>query len=197
MDEAPRGPGRIWYLVGAALIALGVLFDAQFLLTRIQGLGADMRQVVVPGSTNLDLAEPGEYTIFHERRSVVDGQLYTSFDISGLRVSVVGPDGAPVSLNQPAMTSRYTFNGREAFSIFTFRVERPGTYRLTAAYADGRTQPQAVLSVGHDFLPALLITIFSAIAIGFATLGLGTAIFVVTLVKRRRRSPPQPGSAPA
>jgi hypothetical protein len=195
MNEHSSRSGRVWYALAGLLVLLGIALFSQFLISRLQDLGGDLRQVVVPGTANLALDEAGEYTIFHERRSVIDGQYYASSDISGLRVTLTGPGGAAIPLDRPAMSSRFTVGGREAFSIFTFRIEQPGTYRLTAAYPDGRIEPKAVLSVGHDFMAGLLTTIFGAIAIGFATFGLGIAIFVVTLVKRRNR--PQPGGAGA
>ena len=195
MYEQSGRPSRIWYALAGLLVLLGIALFSQFLVSRLQDLGGELRQVVVPGAANLTLGEAGEYTIFHERRSVVDGQYYASSDISGLRVSVTGLGGAAIPLDRPAMSSRFTIGGREAFSIFTFRIDQPGTYSLTAAYPDGRAEPKAVLSVGHDFMAGLLTTIFGAIAIGFATFGLGIVIFVVTLVKRRNR--PEPGGAVA
>src|SRR5215212_501664 len=122
MHEPSGGPSRIWYAVAAVLVIMGLVLFPGFLWSRIRDLGGALRQVVVPGVADLALEETGEYTIFHERRSAVDGQLYVSSDISGLRVSLSGPGGAAVPLERPAASLRYTFGGREAFSVFTFRV---------------------------------------------------------------------------
>lgn len=35
-------------------------------------------QVVVPGSSNITLSQPGKYTIFYEYRSVVGNRIYST-----------------------------------------------------------------------------------------------------------------------
>ena len=187
-------PGRRWYLVAALVLLGGMALFAQVLIARLNDLGGELRQLVVPGTHDLALGEAGEYTIFHERVSVVGGEAFAG-PISGLRVTVTGPGGEAVPVGAPGASMTYALGGRSGVAIFGFRIERPGTYRLAATYADGRAEPRAVLAVGRDFLGQLVGAILTGLAIGFGTLALAVTIAVVTFVKRRAR--PAPGAAAA
>lgn len=179
-------PGRIWYWVAGAVFLAGMAGAALFLVPKLSGIGDRFTRVVVPGSAELALAEPGWYTIFHEARSVVDGTLYQVEDISGLSVSVAALPGLqPVALSEPATSGSYDIGGHAGVSVLAFEVEHPGRFRLTAAYADGRAEPRTVLAVGQGFVGELLRAIFGTVGIGFASIGAAVAIWVVTLLKRR------------
>jgi hypothetical protein len=179
-------PGRIWYWLAAAVLAAGLAGAALFLLPRLARIEEGLLQVVVPGSTDLALAESGRYTIFHEPRSVVGGTLYHVEDISGLTVTLHAlPAMRAVPLTSPFAQSSYSFGARAGNSIFSFEIEAPGDYRLTAGYVDGRAGPATVLALGQGFVGRLLTTVFGTIGIGLGGLGAATAIAVVTLLKRR------------
>ena len=185
----PAIPSRKWYLLALAIFLLGLGAMGVFLSARLTALGDQLIQVVVPGTVDLKLAEPGSYTIFHERDSVVGGRLYAGDDISGLRVTVrAQASGAEIAVAPVATSSRYSFGGRTGVSAFEFIVREPGTYRLVAAYDDGRARPQAVLAIGHGFLGGLLGTIFGALAFAFG--GAAIALFIALRVFFKRRRAP-------
>src|SRR5438045_8685543 len=102
--------------------------------------------MVAPGEMAMDL-QPGRYTISHEYRSVVDGRLYQSADVSGLRVTVSPTAGEPIAL-KGAAEARYSINGHAGVSVAALDVDTPGRYTLAAAYR-GRQGPEAVLAVGE------------------------------------------------
>jgi hypothetical protein len=182
-------PSRAWYVV-AVLVAVGAIAAAVWLaVSRIGGMADGLVQVVVPGSADLMLDKPGTYTIFHERVSQAGGRLYTSESISGLRVTVrSGKTGNDVALRRTATSSQYNLGGRSGISAFAFDIDAPGTYRLTAAYDDGRQQPRTVLAVGTGFVGGLLSTIGLVLAVAFGGMAAGIVIAVVVLLKRRRVS---------
>ena len=179
-------PARGWYGLSAILILAAVAIVAVFIIYRIHAITGMLQQVVVPGQATLTLDEPGDYTIFHEYESVVDGKLYYAMSLSGLNVTVTGPDGARVTLTTPGATSRYNLSSRSGVSVFAFTATKPGAYRLVAAYDNGRNEPQTVLAVGKGFLASILLTVFGALLIMFAGIGGGAAIAVIVFIKRRR-----------
>lgn len=180
-------PSRAWYVVAAAVFFGAIIAAVWLAVARIGGMGEGLVQVVVPGAADLTLNAPGTYTIFHERNSQVGGRIYASDTISGLRVTVrSAASGQDIAVRRPSATSRYNFGGRSGFSAFAFDVDAPGTYRLSAAYDDGRQQPQTVLAVGTGFVGNLLSTIGLVLALAFAGTGAGLAILIVVLLKRRR-----------
>lgn len=180
---AAAPPGRIWYLVGLAIFIAGMATMAIFLVTRLMGMEDGLARVVVPGEHRLVLAA-GNYTIFHETQSVIDGKIYASTGLSGLSVTVTGPDGSDVPLTT-ASSGRYNFGGHTGYSAFDFKAPAAGDYTLAARY-DGAPGPETVLAVGAGFLSSLLGTIFGSLAFAFGGAIVATIIMVGVLVKRRR-----------
>jgi len=180
-------PGRRWYVLAAAIFIAGAAVAGMLLYTRLQSLASELPQFVVPGSVEIDLAEAGTYTIFHERVSVVDGRYYTADDVSDLAVTLESQaTGAGIALAAPALTTSYEFGGRSGVSILSFEIGKPGRYRLAAAYGGGQQGPAVVLTVGHGFMRELTMMILSVMGIGFGTAGIAIAIAIATLLKRRK-----------
>ena len=173
----------IWFVV-AAVIGVGGFVIAGFNL--FSGLGAfegRMMQVVMPGSVTLNLSEAGTYTVFHERRSVVDGKSYSSDSTAGLRLSVFAPDGTDLDLT-PSSGSTYTFNGREGRSLATFRVATPGLYRVTGTLPNGRTEPKVVLALGAGVLGGMFRMIGLSIAFAIGGVAVAALIVILTVIGR-------------
>jgi hypothetical protein len=180
-------PGRGWYILACALVFAALAAMGIFIFARISGIGASLTRVVVPGQAELRLDKTGDYTIFHEYRSVVDGRVYYAVSLSGLRVTVTAPDGSALALTSPRATSRYNVSGRSGVSVFAFNVAAPGTYRLTAFYEDGRSEPRTVLAVGSGFVGSILLTVLGAFLIMIVGVGAGVALGV-TVYRRRQRA---------
>jgi hypothetical protein len=176
----------LWFVV-AGLIAIAGFFAAGlYLWPRLGAVDAGMIRVVVPGNATLDLGKAGTYTIFHEKRSVVDGRFYASDTVSGLRVDVTAEaTGAPVRL-EPATSTSYSMGSRQGTSIFAFAVEQPGRYRLTTNLVGG----QAVLAIGQGMLGTMFALVGGTIAIAFAGLAIAGIIVALAIWQRMRASKP-------
>ncbi len=185
MAAAPGNPpGRIWYLVAVGIFLAGMAAMAVFLLTRLSGFDEGLTRFIVPGEQALTL-DAGNYTIFHEAQSVIDGKIYASSGLGGLMVNVTGADGGEVPLRSSG-SGRYTFGGHTGFAVFDFTAPSAGAYVVAGRYADGAPGPETVLAVGQGFLSSLLWTIFGALGIAFGGAAIAAAIGVTVLVKRRR-----------
>lgn len=180
----------LWFVV-AGLIALAGFAGALFyLMPRLAVADAQMTRVVVPGNAVLALDKPGPYTIYHEKKSTVDGQHYVSDAVSGLRVALASEaTGAAVKLAEPTTDASYTIGNRSGTSILAFTVDQPGRYRLTASLASGRSEPKAVLAIAQGLFGAMLGVIFGTIAIAFAGLGVAGALVAVVLWRRSKAVP--------
>jgi len=179
-------PGRLWYAVALAAFLAGAAGAALFLLPRIQALQERLTRVVVPATVDLRLERPGAYTIFHEPQSVVGGTLYHAEVISGLTVALhEAASGRGLALAQPGATTSYSFGGRSGTSIFDFEIAEPGDYRLSADYADGRSEPRTVLAVGQGVVGGLFGAILGALGIGLVGFAAAVAIAAITFLKRR------------
>jgi hypothetical protein len=189
---------RAWYVVAVAVFVVAAGCAGWILWAGISGIGDSVVRVVVPGVATLDLDHSGSYTIFHERRSVIDGRIYAEANVDGLRVTVTREAGGePVPVTRPTATSRYSIGGHEGVSVLSFEIGEPGRYRLSAAYEDARSHGKTVLAIEHGFVARLLKTIAGTIATGLFGFAAAVVIATITFVKRRRlrRLSPPPGAA--
>ena len=180
----PPPPGRIRYLI-ALLFFLAGMGGMGFILFRgISSLDTGLVQIVVPGEKQLTL-EPGDYTIFHERQSVVDGRVYSSQSLGGLQLVVTSAKGEDVALKPVTITGQYTFGGRSGVSVFDFTVANGGDYTVAGRYP-GSSGPDTVVAVGKGFFGGLLGMIFGGLASAFGGAGIALILFLTTLFRRRR-----------
>ena len=180
-------PSRAGYFVAVLILVAGLVGAGMLLWSQLQGLGDALQRVVVPGEAELALSETGTYTIFHEPAGTIDGEVYSAGNISGLRVALAAADtGEAVPLQNVTVSSRYSFGGHTGFGVFNFEIAKPGPYRLTAGYEDGRAEPRTVLAVSQGFVGKLLGVIFATLGVAFAALGIAAAIAIVTFRRRRK-----------
>jgi hypothetical protein len=181
-------PGRGYYGLAAIVFISGWVLFGLFLFRNLSGISSKLQQVVVPGKTELSLNRPGSYTIYYEQESVVGSKVYsTSRSLSGLECTVTAKaTGEEVTLSRAAVSSRYAVGGRSGYSVFDFKIDRPGVYEIAAQYSEGQEGPQVVLAVGQGFTMGVLTTVFGGLAILFGSIGLAVAIAVYTAVKRHK-----------
>lgn len=173
----------LWFVVAGVVAIAGFVGAALYVLPRVGSIDAGLIRVVVPGSAILVLDKPGTYTIFHEKRSVVDGQFYASESLPGLRVELASDSGgAPVRVVEPSTSTSYSIGDREGASIFAFTVDQPGRYRLTTRMASGR----AVLAVGQGTFAAIFVLVGGGLAIAFAGLAVAGIIVALTIWQRSK-----------
>jgi hypothetical protein len=202
MSEERVGPGRWWYWLAAAVLVSGLILAVLLGYRGVRAmlsLGDAVARVVVPGNAELTLAEAGEYSIWHEYRSVVDGTGFVNEpDLPGLRCALRAPDtGDAVALAPSSASASYSIGSRAGVLVWRFRAERPGTYALSCRYAAGQAGPNAVLAVSEaDDVFTGIFTIVGAVGLFFVSAGIAATIFVVTLIRRQRASRPQPAAAP-
>lgn len=177
-------PSRLWYVVAVTALLIGCAAGIAFMLPRLAGLTEGFVRVVVPGDHEIELAAAGSYTIFHEPSGTVDGVLYTASDISGLRLTLTSGSGQDIPLGAGS-GSRYTVGGHRGYSIYAFELPEAGTFHLSGAYADGRTEPSTILAISSGFVGRLVSTILGAIAMIFAGGSVALWIGLRTFVRRR------------
>ena len=91
MNSSDVQPSIWYYGLSILIIIVGFIAFAGFIFTSVSDMGESLMQVVVPGSADLDLEEPGEYTIFYENQTYFNGKFYsTGEQISGLQIQVSG-----------------------------------------------------------------------------------------------------------
>lgn len=177
----------LWFIV-AGLIALAGFAGALFyLIPRLSAADSAMIRVVMPANAVLTLDKAGRYTIYHEKKSTVDGRYYASETVNGLQLLLTDEaTRAPVALTEPAMAAKYTIGNKSGTSIYAFTIDRPGRYRLVGDFADARSASRAVLAIEQGMLGEMFSLIFGTIAIAFAGLGIAGAIVLAVLWRRSK-----------
>ena len=147
MRSTVTKPNRWWYLIGVAVIVLAFVGMAIYIDVRLP----DTR-FVAPGTYDVELASAGDYVVYYEHQSVVEGRTFkTSVDLPPISLTLVARDtGNAVELRQPQGTSEYTFGQRSVKAVFEFSIDEPGTYLFSAQYDRGVTGPDVVFAIGVE-----------------------------------------------
>lgn len=187
MTGTDPGPSRWYYALAVVLCLAGAGLAGISFWRSIVRVGSDLTQMVAPGARDLRLAEPGNYSIYLEYRSVVGNRVYvTEPHLSGLEVALTSrASGAPVALQRPSGTSTYTVQSREGVAVFNFHIEQPGLYQLAARYPAEQSGPEVVLAVGRGLFGQVLGVLVRGFALLAVFGGIGVAIAVKTDQRRR------------
>jgi len=174
------------YVTAGLILLAGIVCFGVFLFHQLSSLDDNLVRFTIPGDKEVSLKEPGQYLIYHEYRSVVDGRVYSGSEgLSGLDVSLSSKKtGEAIPLSVPSATSRYDSGGASGVSLLEFHIQEPGAYRVRAGYAPGQTGAPAVLSINKDFAMKLVLAVFAAIGILFGSIIVSVVIVVWTLIKR-------------
>jgi len=177
----------LWFVVAGVIALASLAAAALYVMPRLGTLDEGTIRVVVPGSAVLELDKPGSYTIFHERRSRVDGRYYESRSVDGLRVTLVAEaGGAPITLVPPGMSSTYEFGGREGTSILAFEIGQPGRFRLSAGLANGAAEPKVVLAISQRLVGGIFSLVLVTLGIVFSGLGLAGLVVLIVILRRSK-----------
>jgi hypothetical protein len=146
-----------------------------------------LTQIVVPGSTELDL-RPGQYSVFLEEQSVVNGKVYsTTQSIDGLACHVSSVlSGAAIAIRKASMSTSYSVNGRSGHSVLEFPIQQPGRYRFACDYGESSRGPELVVAVGTGVDEAIFGTVLGGLAAFLGGGGGGLIVVLFVVIKRER-----------
>jgi len=183
MEKVIKVPSRSHYVIGIAVLVVGIVLFAILLRTPGKAIPPEI-QIVVPGSRDLYFPEAGKYTIFYEYLSIIDNKTYSTG--KALSPMLAGLQSrqyyAIIELSTPSRR-RYEVGGRAGVSLFEFEIEFPGNYLFSAEYEGDVSGPDVVFAIGKlrtlGATPAGLGTLFGTVIIaGF--------IIVRTFLKGRK-----------
>ena len=178
----------LWHcLWGVPFFLIGIAFFAYTLVDGISHSMDSLTQIVVPGSTELNL-QPARYTVFLEEETTVNGKIYsTTQSVAGLtcRVNSV-QNGAAISNERPGGNTTYSVNGRSGHSVLEFPIQQNGKYKFACDYGDSPRGPDVVVAVGSGVGEALTRTVFVGLASFFGGIFAGLTPLAVVLTMRQR-----------
>lgn len=173
---------HVWlWVLGAALIIIpGIIALVLFFVDIIN---TPSERYVFPGTHEIQFDDTGEYTVYYEYQSTVDGVAYlTSEDIPDLQVMLQSKDDLErVEIESASFNESYSYGSRAGKSLFEFDIDEPGVYILTAEYQDGSSTPDIVLAVREslDIIGIMLRSLF----IGLGGFILGVIVILLGILK--------------
>ncbi|MCX6677226.1 MAG: hypothetical protein NTU95_04690 [Methanothrix sp.] len=178
------GPSRWYYGLGILIIVIGAAYSVSVLISSFGDLGSG-QQFVAPGSSDLFLAESGEYIIFYESRAIFKGKVYsTDKSLPDLNIEVKNKTtGSRAFIYSPLKTT-FSLGDRTGESIRAFKIDKPGVYEISASYASGDSSPEVVLAVGKGFSDESKI--WNNAMLYLASIILGVGVILLTFIKRQK-----------
>ena len=164
---------RAWYLMILVPLAIGASAVILSIMKLVDGV-EQMQRVVMPGERTLALTA-GDYIIYGETTSVVDGVSYLteSFSVS---CKLTGAGGTPIALDRSSHTT-YSIDGYRGRSLFEAKIDKDGRYTLACT-----GDKQAVLAFGHGMGATIVTIVLGALGGVFGAVG----VLLIVLFRRRR-----------
>ncbi|HZK34005.1 MAG TPA: hypothetical protein VFD33_01680 [Bacillota bacterium] len=187
MDKSEIRPSKLFYLVAVLIFVFGVVLFLNRLIGGLKEIG-DMldEKLEVPGSSIINLDEPGNYTVFFEYQSLIEGRVIYTDSINGLEASLRHVESnKEIELHSAQLNSNYSFNNYKGKSLLEFSIDMAGQYELKTRYPSDQGET-AVLVVVKGFSSKLIKTILVSILIMVLSLALSAIVFIVIFIKRRK-----------
>jgi hypothetical protein len=193
-SRAKIRPSAAWYWIGGVLIALGVI--GFFVVLSIWFLRASdavdkFARVIVPpegAQADLQFKKGGEYTLYYEYRSEVDGQRVNNSDHdtpSELAVTITDPNGANIPVRPYTNDFSVSVNDKLGPAFGKMNIPAPGTYTMKIT---STASAPFVVAIGKGVLQSVWPWwILGALAVFVIGVGLGLFSIISTAVKRGRR----------
>jgi len=176
------------YLLGGLIMIAGVIAFGILLFSTIESLSNDGQRVVVPGKQVINLSEPGEYHVYYETSSDIDGKKYepNTRDLSGINLMCYDADtNEKISLRYPNSNSNYNGLNSSGYGKYVFTIESATNIVIEGDYYDYEGN-EFTIRIAKNLIMNLFVGTLSAIGIMFASFALGGGIILFVAIKRNK-----------
>jgi hypothetical protein len=186
MNDRNVQPSVWYYGLAVLIIIIGFVAFAGSIFMGISSVERGLMQITAPGNAEMDLKEPGEYTIYYESQSYFNGSVYdTGGQIPGLKIGVSEKASGETLATDTATGTTYSMGSRSGQSITAFKVERPGLYWINTSYPKV-PGPKVILAVGKGFAEGIFHLITVAMLLLFGSIAIAAVITFVTYTRRKK-----------
>ena len=150
---------------------------------------------IVPGEVSIDIKKAGKYTLWHEAKTMINGQILSFPDDlpSGTTIKVVKqPEGMPVTLRRGG-SSHMEKSGIRRVSVGTLTFTIPGHYRITV---DGLPEKRTFYLEQSKFARVFLTLMLACLGMLLFLTAIGSGIYILGQVVNARRNPAPAPSVP-
>lgn len=186
MNDRSIQPSIRYYGLSMLIIVIGFLAFAGLIYSGVSNIESSLVQIKAPGNADLDLKEPGEYTLFYENQSYFNGSIYnTGEQIPALQFSVSEKASGQTLATYPASGSTYSMGSRTGRSVMSFNVEKTGIYWINTSYPK-EPGPEVVLALGSGVMDGIFYFVFTALALLFGSIAIAAFISYRTYTRRKK-----------
>jgi hypothetical protein len=154
-------------------------------------------QFFVPSETSINIVKPGDYTLWHEAKTMIEGQIVSFPDSlpTGTTIKVLRqPEGTPVTMRQKG-SSHMEKNGIRRIAVGQLTFRQPGEYRVIVTGLPERRAFYLERSKWVKTIATIVICGFGGMLCFFSAVGFAT-YSVVQLVHDRKGAKTPPGPYP-
>lgn len=179
-----------YYILGVTIFVLGQILSILVIIQGIMFYSAPGQIVELNNKTDVILSKIGGYTIFYEYQGRVENEIYVLGKQDLAKIQCVLYDktnSKQITLSHYLPKYQYfinDINDRKGIALFTFLVDRLGTYELSAFQPNdyNKFNPILIIKYGsHSIIRTLLI----AFAIEACSFLAGFTVLIITYLKRR------------
>ncbi|NEZ04951.1 hypothetical protein G4Y73_12405 [Wenzhouxiangella sp. XN201] len=160
----------------------GLILWALASLTFIQGFGGWSTSFQGPGSADIDVPGSGDYRLWHESRTIIDGRLQVVDDElpTGTAIEFTNARGATIPLLSIRGSMSQDFGSTRRVAVGRVEIPAAGTYTVTTTgFADPRKFRLSEIRLLEHFLRALLF------ALPGALLTIAALVWAIVIASRR------------
>jgi hypothetical protein len=175
-------PGRVWYLLGLALLLGGVAWLVVGLVSLTSQINSFQRVALPASGGVISLSHAGSYVVYYEAPGVGSGRL-PSFNVR------IDPDSAGASVRSltPYRSSvTYSLGSRQGRAALALQVTSPGKF-LVIAPAAPAVAGGSYLAFGPSIAGGIVGTVVAAVLLMLCGLAGLIVPFVVRRVQISRR----------
>jgi uncharacterized membrane protein len=188
-----RVAGLAWYALAAVVFLVGVALAATLVWRFTTAFEAPTR-FLAPGAAEVSIAQPGEYIVWHEHRTVYQGRTFNVAPAmpDGTRYRIEAPDRRSLRVESHSGMSSEA-GAERSVSVARFQAPVAGTYRVAVEGSfDAR-----VMAVAPNRVWPILKLAGSVFVLVLAALGIAVAIALYGFLRSVEISPPGAAGAPA
>ncbi|MCE9518552.1 MAG: hypothetical protein K8R87_03145 [Verrucomicrobia bacterium] len=167
------------------LVVIGIALNIVAVIAMLDVFRGSGTSFLAPGEASVTITKPGDYTLWHETKTLIDGQFMSFPDDlpSGTTIKILKqPEGAAVPLRRGGVSSMES-GGTRRVSVGQLTFSSPGQYQVVVT---GLTEKHAFYLDEAKFLRMFLRVMVSGL-VGMLSLfaGIGSGIYVLVQSSKR------------
>lgn len=180
-----KKPGMVGYWIVLVLLVFAAV-DGSCVIGKIfELMGREFHIVAVGDKTAIELAEPGEYTIYNMIECTSDGKVHRGPSSLPPMSCKLSSERGPIKVR--AMDEKVSFSSEtmSCESIWSFEIDRAGTYVFESSFTSPTDESKVLLGISPTFSMGDIGVI---VLLGIAIVPLILGAIIVGVITFARRS---------